>query len=145
MIGGREDQLMAQAAVSPIDSVLRSYEAAYNAGDASALAGLFTEDAVLMPPEAPISIGQDGVKSYYQAYFDHFSCVLNASVDESGTLGDSGFARGTFTASLTPKAGGEPIQIIGKWLNISRIQADGSWRVAQHIWNVPIPPILAGA
>lgn len=139
----REVHHMAQAVASSIDSLLGGVDAAIKAADTSALCELFTDDAVLMPPGPPDVTGADGVKSIYQPMFDQFYCVQNTSANESDSFGESGFVRGTFTARLTPKAGGEPVEVTGKWLGICRIRQDGSWKFARLIWNEPIPAIEA--
>jgi len=36
---------------------------------------------------------------------------------------------------VTPKAGGESIQLEGKYLVVFQKQPDGSWKAARDIWN----------
>jgi ketosteroid isomerase-like protein len=54
---------------------------------------------------------------------------------------DWAFERGTYDISLTPKAGGEPMQDAGKYITIYRRQSDGSWAMSRDIWNSsnPVP------
>ena len=51
------------------------------------------------------------------------------------------FERGTYKINLTPKAGGEPIQDIGKYITIYERQP-GAWEIARDIWNSSNPPFI---
>jgi ketosteroid isomerase-like protein len=44
--------------------------AAANAGDAAAMAALFTDDGILMLPNEPSVIGKEAIRSHLQAHFD---------------------------------------------------------------------------
>jgi hypothetical protein len=47
--------------------------------------------------------------------------------------GDRAFERGT--DAITPKAGGEPMQDIGKYATIHQRQPGGAWCLARGIWS----------
>jgi len=55
-------------------------------------------------------------------------------------VGDWAFGRCNFTATMTPKAGGEPIFTDGKALTLYKRQADGSWKLYWDCWNSNVPP-----
>ena len=118
-----------------IGEVREAYIAAQNAGDAAALAALFTDDAVLMPPNAPAVSGKEAIQSYLQSQNDQFSFELAASQAEVAAAGDWAFSRGTHTVNLNPKAAGKAVEDSGKYLNILKRQPDGSWKIARHTWN----------
>ncbi len=124
---------------TPREDTARAFEAAYNAGDAPALARLFTEDGILIPPDAPVCIGRGPIASYYEDVFERSMETLAISTDEVQTTGGAwAFARGTF--SITGKGpGGQPVMIEGKWLSISEVMPDGTTKIARHIWNLPPP------
>jgi uncharacterized protein (TIGR02246 family) len=125
-----------EAAVS---QVRQAYVAAENSGDSAALAALFTSDAVLMPANAPAASGKEAIQSYFQGQNSQFSFELAVSQAEVLAAGDWVFSRGTFTAKVTPKAGGDAIEDSGKYLNVLRQEPDGSWKIARHIWNSDQP------
>ena len=126
-----------------VGQVREAYVAAQNAGDAAALAALFTDDAVLMPPNAPAVSGKEAIQSYLSSRIDQFSFELAASQAEAAAAGDWAFSRGTHTVKLTRKAGGKAVEDSGKYLNTLTRQSDGSWKIARHIWNSDKP--LPGA
>jgi uncharacterized protein (TIGR02246 family) len=125
-----------EAAISKLHD---AYLAAWNAGDAAALAAFYTDDAVVMPANAPTVSGKEAIQSYFQAQFGQFSQEQAASKAEAVAAGDWAFTRGTYTLKLTPKAGGKAIEDSGKYLDILARQSDGSWKMARQIWNSDNP------
>jgi len=114
---------------------LDSWLAAFNAGDASALAALAADNAVFLPNDGSGLIGREAIKSHYQTWFEQFVPAETATGDEAEVIGDRAFFRGSYTATLTPKAGGEPVTLSGKWLSIYRRQADGSFKFTHLMWT----------
>ena len=110
--------------------------AASNAGD---LAALFTDDAVFMPPNEPAVIGKEAIRTWAQGLFDQFTFEETVTTEEVQVAGDWGFTRVTYTAKVTPKAGGEPQEETGKCIYIVHRQPDGSWKYTRCIWNSDQP------
>jgi len=55
-------------------------------------------------------------------------------VDEVAVWGDVGMARGTWQMTTTAKKGtARPVATRGKWIVISKRQADGSWKNWRHM------------
>ena len=94
------------------------------------------------PPEQPAQAGKVGVKSVYGALFAAFNVVLSINTEEEVVLGESGYWRGTWKASLAPKAGGDAVEAEGKFLTINRREADGGWKIHRNIWNSPTPMVM---
>jgi ketosteroid isomerase-like protein len=53
--------------------------------------------------------------------------------------GDLAYVRGTYSMMLTLPGATEPINDTGKYIEIWRKQADGSWRVIRDIFNSDLP------
>ena len=60
--------------------------------------------------------------------------------DEEKAGAEWAFERGTYTITLTPKTGGDPIRDDGKYITLYQRQADGTWRMARDTWNSNNPP-----
>ena len=125
--------------IAAIKALIGETVATYNTGDAAAVIALFTDDAILMPPNQPAVIGREANKSRFQAYFDQFTAKLTLEAVEVEVAGDWAFSRGSSATTVTPKAGGEPTEEINKSLAISKRQPDGSWKIYRHIWNSDNP------
>jgi ketosteroid isomerase-like protein len=68
--------------------------------------------------------------------------AARADIDEAVAVGDLGYVRGTFHATVQPRAGGPAMTDANKFILIWRRQPDGSWKIARDIWssNAPPPP-----
>jgi uncharacterized protein (TIGR02246 family) len=130
-----EEATTTEADVEAITQLPAKYAAAENAGDLDGMMAVYTDDAVRMPPNAPALIGQESIRSWTQANLDQNTYQLDNPPEEVQVSGDWAFARGTYTVTVTPKAGGESIQLEGKYLVVFQKQPDGSWKAARDIWN----------
>ena len=111
------------------------YDKAMAVGNVSAKMRLYTEDAVLMPPEGPVVSGQEAIRLWHEVFFKKGTSPGVSKVDEIQVFGDWGFARGTFSGTAPSSAGGTPSSVSEKWLVVVRRQADGGWKIARDIWT----------
>lgn len=114
--------------------------AASNAGD---LAALYTEDAIVMPPNEPAVVGKEAIGTWVQGLFEQFTVKETATTEEIQVAGDWAFLRGTYTATMTPKEGGESQEETGKCIHIVQRQPDGSWKNTRIMWNSDEPAPVA--
>ncbi len=135
-----EEASTTEADVEAINQLPATFAAALNAGDLDGIMAGFTDDAVRMPPNAPAIIGKESIRSLMQTNLEQNTYQLDNPPEEVQVSGDLAFARGTYTVTVTPKAGGESIQLEGKYLVIFQKQPDGSWKAARDIWNSNNPP-----
>jgi ketosteroid isomerase-like protein len=118
------------------------WAAAYNAGEPDRIVALYSEDAIVMPPDAPSVTGDAALRSFLA---DDIATTKKAGLtlvingdDEADTSGDLGWHRGTFKVV---NAGGGSMGT-GKFLEIWQRQ-QGKWRITHDIWNndaAPAPP-----
>jgi uncharacterized protein (TIGR02246 family) len=137
-----EDAFMSVGAteVQAIKKTRETHVAALNSGDVDAWADAFANDGVQMPPNAPANVGRDNIQAWSRAFLGAFRAEFSLAPDEVQIAGaEWAFERGTYKISLTPKAGGEPIQDVGKYITVYQLQPDGSWAMARDIWNSDNP------
>ena len=124
-----------------IDRTREAHIAALNDGEADAWVACFAADAVQMPPNSPPNVGADSIRAWSAGLLAAFRPEFSLLPDEVQLAGaDWAFERGTYTIALTPKAGGEPIRDVGKYITIYQRQADEPWVMARDIWNSNNPP-----
>lgn len=119
------DQAAIQATVQAfVDGVL--------AGDAAAVAATYTEDAVLMPPNHPAVTGRAAI----QAYFEEFPQVseFDCRITEVEGSGDTAYIVGRYTMTV-PMEEGDPVMDEGKFFEIRKKTADGSWLFHRDMFN----------
>jgi ketosteroid isomerase-like protein len=81
------------------------------------------------------------MREFYKA----FTVQVKYNSEEIAAFGDWGFDRGTERFTLTPKNGGAPISVNGKYLWLYRRQPDGSWKQSRVMWNSSDPLPKGGA
>ena len=136
-----EETPSTEADVEAIKELREEYNAAVEAGDVARVISLFADEAVLMPPNEPPATGKEATRSWYETLFEQFNVEpFTSSAEEVEVTDDWAFDRGTYSITLTPKAGGEPAEDSGKFIAIFQRQTDGSWKVARGIWNSDNPP-----
>jgi len=106
------------------------------AADWDALGATYTEDAVLMAPNSEAIVGRAGIQAFFESFPPIGGIELHPAEVEG--VGDLAYVRGTFTLTLTPE-GADPIIDSGKYLEIRRKQADGTWLLSRDLFNSSLP------
>ena len=114
---------------------------AYNGGDAAAVAALYEEDALLMPPGHPGVKGRAAILEFFKGDIAASQeakvvFVLNPETDV-GISGDIGWETGTYAATID----GVVVET-GKFMSVNR-KKDGKWRYVRDTWNSDAPPAPA--
>jgi ketosteroid isomerase-like protein len=104
------------------------------AGDSAAFAAEHTEDAVRLPPNAPLIKGRADIEA---SYLPFNLTDLTQTLEEVEGRGDLAYARWTY--ELTGTVEGVPITDQGKGIVIYQRQPDGSWLTKAVIWNSDLP------
>jgi ketosteroid isomerase-like protein len=112
---------------------------AVNAGDVEAEVNRFTPDGIYMWPGAPAIEGHAALRKWFEERFARFEVEFESESLELEIIGEWAFERGRSVARIRPRTGGPVRTVRGKYLNILRRQADGTWRIARRIRNPDHP------
>jgi len=112
---------------------------AYNAGNADAVASLYDENAVLLPPGAPGVDGRAAIKAFFakdtaESQKAGITFMLGAK-PAGGVSGDMGWQSGVYV--VKDKAG--KVLETGKYLSVSR-KKGGKWLYVRDTWNADGTP-----
>ena len=131
--------MVQQAVRSAIEGTNAQFVAAANRGDTAAVAALYTADAVVLPPNAEMVRGRQGVKEFFDALIQQMGVPrLTLDTIQVDEVGDTACEVGAYTMKLQP-SGGEPVSDNGKYVVVWKRQTDGSWKLAVDIWNTNAP------
>jgi uncharacterized protein (TIGR02246 family) len=123
-----------------IKQVADAYVKASLAGDAKAIAALYTEDAVEMPPNQPPIKGRAAIEQHYATLLAGTKLgTFTLTHLESRASGDMGYDAGTYDQSVTPGGATAPMKDTGKYVVILK-RTGGAWKVAYAIYNSNQPP-----
>jgi uncharacterized protein (TIGR02246 family) len=128
------------AADQGIAAVDQAWIKAITANDLEAVLALYAPDAVMYPPDAMEAKGKEAIRDNYRGLLSAMT-VQSATITDSHyqTLGDTSIGWGRFTLKMVPKAGGDPIQMDGRFSAVAK-KIGGKWLyVADHA-SVPMPP-----
>ena len=81
----------------PIDQITVHLETACNVGDAKALAYLYSDDAMLMPPNQSMVSERLEIQTWFERVFQRLRSVRIVPI-KSKIIGDQAYQVGTFTA-----------------------------------------------
>ena len=134
---------LATAAAAPAgaQAVDEAWRKAITANDLNAIIGLYAEDAVMWLPDAPEAKGREAIRKSYAGLLEA-NTVTAASLANTHyqTSGNLSVGWGNFTLTLSPKAGGNPVTLSGRFSVIARKEG-GTWvYVVDHASAHPAPP-----
>lgn len=114
-----------------------SWAKAFNGGDAAAVAALYADDAILLPPGAPGASGRAAIQAYITKSIAEAKAagavfVVNPKTDV-GVSGNLGWESGTYTVTIK----GAVVEA-GKFMSVSR-KKGGKWLYLRDTWNMDAP------
>lgn len=139
----------ASQAPTPVDStadqtalkeITVTWFSSYNAGDADTAAALYAEDAVLMPPHAPVARGSAAIRAFLakdSADAKSAGLTLVNGAETAGVNGDWGWNSGSYTVQ---DGAGQTVDS-GSYLSVSQ-KVNGKWLYVRDTYNSdrPLPP-----
>ena len=116
------------------------FVAAMKRGDAAALAALYTEDAIVLPPNSDMIRGRAAIRKFF-ADFLGSTKVTAAEITTQEVFVSGATAYEVGTNRLAMQAAGQPaVTDRGKYLVVWQRGPDGRWRVHRDMFNTSLPP-----
>jgi uncharacterized protein (TIGR02246 family) len=108
------------------------------AKDAAGIAGLYTEDGAVMPPNAPIGKGRAAIQQIWASMMATPGFGLSIVPEQIlvSSSGDMALDRGTYSLTVAP--GGTTQTDTGKYVVVWR-KIGGEWKAAADIFNSDLP------
>jgi len=110
------------------------FMAAFNRGDAAAMASLYTEDGQILPPNSDFVTGKPAIRAFWQALMDMGIAEVELEIIEVEGCGDAAFEVSRFSLK---GADGQALDQ-GKYIVIWKHQ-DGNWKLHRDIFNSSLP------
>ncbi|MBI2381207.1 MAG: nuclear transport factor 2 family protein [Gammaproteobacteria bacterium] len=114
--------------VAALERRINQWVDGYNQGNVGKMMDVFSENFLQESQNSPRPLDKAQVAQSYTALFAAFDTQMVGVTEEIGASGNMAYDRGSFTVTLTPKAGGATITSTGHFLEM--------WRREHGIWKV---------
>ncbi|MHA1530324.1 MAG: YybH family protein [Alphaproteobacteria bacterium] len=111
---------------------------AFNRGDLAAVVALHSADALILGPDSPAERGGQAVEEDFKELLDAGWKNIELGSVQIGSGGDLGYHVGTLAADI-PTKGGSVQRVTGKFIDIYKPDAAGSWKIHVTMFNFDAP------
>jgi uncharacterized protein (TIGR02246 family) len=100
----------------------------------------YSEDAIVMPPNAPAATTKEAIRKVWQDLLASPGLVMRWKTTkvEVAKPGDLACISGTYDMTMNDPSG-KPVNDHGKYVEVWEKQADGKWKCGTDIWNSDLP------
>jgi uncharacterized protein (TIGR02246 family) len=124
-----------------IRGVMAAYNAALNGGSWEAVAPLYAEDGVFMPPYSQSAVGKNAVRKAYDGVFAELKFEVKFTIAELVVMAPNWAYVRTNSAGTTGHAStGKTTAEANQELFIFKKGEDGRWRIARYSFSPTNPP-----
>jgi uncharacterized protein (TIGR02246 family) len=133
------------ADVKAIRDVETALAQAWAAKDADKIMAFYTDDASVFLPDSPVINGTAAMTASLKPLLadKNLSATSVSDKVDVAKSGDLGYSQGTNTVTFTDSKTKKVLTVKGKYVNVFKKQADGSWKVVADIINEDAPPTAA--
>jgi ketosteroid isomerase-like protein len=124
-----------------LQAAAHAYEAAASAKDAQAVVAMYDEAALMVPPDAEMVVGLEGVRGYRFGFIETAGVSLEFELQrvEVAASGDIGWSLSVGQITIERDDGTTGHDVVRDF-HTWRRQPDGSWKVVVDFWNSgPVP------
>ena len=133
-IAAAEPVRAAQDVRPAIQAANKQFGSHFGRGDGGALAGLYTADAQLFPPNGDAIGGREAIQTFWQGVIGSGVKGAKLTTTEATASGDTAYEVGQYELS---GADGKVLDR-GKYIVIWK-RDGGQWRLHRDIWNTSMP------
>lgn len=125
-------------------SALRTLDEQWSAtaakNDLDGTVAFYADDAVLLPPNAPIATDRKSIRESWAGLLGPNTAVSwKVSKAEVASSGELGYLYGTYSLAIQDPKGGAPVRDTGKLVEIWKKQPDGKWKCIVDTYNSDLP------
>jgi len=114
-----------------IQKLNENFASAFNRGDYAAVAGMYAEDAYLLPPGAEMMRGRAAIQAFWTKAGEAIGDPKLTAVDVTPLGNTAAREIGTFTLKTK---GEQATELTGKYVVIWQ-KVGNDWKLAADIWN----------
>ena len=123
-----------EAIRAEVATIREAWINAANNDDAAIVAGLYSDDAIVIGPDGTTTSGRMAIETSFATEFGMAS-ALSVTPTDFETDGTMASEMGEFSQTVTSEAGEQTVT--GRYLVVLKRQSDGAWKLVQHISAIP--------
>jgi uncharacterized protein (TIGR02246 family) len=116
----------------------RKFGEGFRQGNSGAVANLYTDDAVLLPPNSGKIIGKDSIQAFWAGGMQMGIKDVLLTTEDVTIMGEFVCEIGNYKLTLQPE-GQDTLEDRGKYLVIWKQEPEGTWKLHIDIWNTSTP------
>jgi ketosteroid isomerase-like protein len=124
-------------ATTTIRGMSKDFARLFSAGQMDSVAGMYTEDAIVMAPNAPPMVGVAAIRAAFASMGQSGPMTLTLMTDTVVANGPLAVEQGRWASAAT--IDGQAMADSGKFL-VQWTKTDTGWKLAKDIWNSDAPP-----
>jgi uncharacterized protein (TIGR02246 family) len=127
-----------------IEQTLRDLDAQWSAAagakDLEKTVSFYSDDAIVMPPNASAATSREAIRKVWQDLLASSGLVISWKTTkvEVAKSGDLACLSGAYELTVND-ASGKPVNDHGKYVEVWEKQSDGRWKCGTDIWNSDLP------
>jgi len=127
-----------------VESALKELDAQWSkvaaAKDLDKTVSYYANDASVLPPNASAATTKEAIRGVWKDMITNpgYAGGWKATRVEVARSGDLAYLSGTYDLTLND-AKGKPVKDRGKYVEVWKKQADGTWKTVADIWNSDLP------
>jgi ketosteroid isomerase-like protein len=128
------------------EATIRNLDAQWSkaagAHDLDGIVSYYSDDAVLLPPNAPLAASKQSIRASWAPLAEPgVSISWQVSKVEVARSGDMAYSTGTYALAMKDPQG-KPITDTGKFMEVWKRQPDSGWKAVADTYNSDLPAQL---
>jgi uncharacterized protein (TIGR02246 family) len=119
---------------SEISAATAQWVKLYNAGDVAGVAGLYADDAKVMPPNSDFVTGKQGITAVFQGMLDSGAKTVTLTPVEVMGSGNTAVEVGTYEVMDKDGKSVDKGKYMVHWKKVG-----SAWKLHRDIWNSSLP------
>ena len=120
---------------SEIERANQKFMETFRSGDAAAMAALYTEDGMVLPPNKDFVEGRQQIQNFWQGVMDMGVKSIELQIQEVEQLGDTAYEVSRATLSLDNGQVIDHSKYVVVWK-----RKNGEWKLHRDIFNSSLKP-----
>ena len=125
----------ADPARAPLEKLGAAFAEAFNRGDIAAVAAMYSDDALVLPPDSDLVQGRSAIEALWKGTRDSGMKDLAFTVLDVHSSRDLAVEVGKADFKIQTANQAESSSQTVKYVVVWKRQKDGAWRLFRDIWN----------